>query len=81
MKEISIHIPMHGLKQVSEILRKIMSACLDGFAQGRADGKADAIANNLSVIHCGNEHSTAFCLGYRASYFATYDLWKLSHGK
>jgi hypothetical protein len=51
----------------------------DGLGQGKIDGESDAKAGLPSHVSCGSEHSTSYCLGYRAGYVPAYDLWKLSH--
>jgi uncharacterized protein (TIGR02271 family) len=51
----------------------------DGFRQGKMDGENDAKAGLPSHVRCGSEHSTSYCLGYRAGYVSAYDLWKVSH--
>jgi|SRR5215212_9720705 len=53
----------------------------DGFRQGKIDGENDAKAGSPSHVSCGSEHSTSYCLGYRAGYVPAYDLWNLSHSK
>jgi hypothetical protein len=51
----------------------------DGLTQGKIDGESDAKAGLPSHVSCGSEHSTSYCLGYRAGYVPAYDLWKISH--